>query len=981
MKNYRYSQNGEYIYHRHFTDLRGVDLSSPLGTSKKHFCDIENMWRDPKGEGDALESYPGFRILTKLPSPIYGIYEHRVGQSTYAIVHAADSLYRFDVSLRDRKGTMGSLTPLPVKVAKKKGCAFTHGDALYLLIGGGYYRLYPDGTVKTLGEEGCMPYIPLTYYNAEAYEQRNLLTDKVRHAFSADGNYFFEEGGEDLLRYEVYSESQKLCCVYAVKNERECISLTIPETVSIKGETYTVGVIKPNAFSGMTSLVDVHLPQSVYLIGADAFSGCTSLMCINLPYGLDAIGRRAFSGCTALTSIYFGGKLTMIGEHAFLHCVRLKKAGFGGTKAEFDAVTEEGAVTLALLGVEITYGAEEEPYFPAFLRYPVCDPAEELLSVTLEDFPITEDNTPYEGGFLRYRTVRGEGGLISAVELIASSKHLLTGKELRLRLSASPTRFTAPLGYTAFGSTTQRLSGSEAVLGCQAATTYDGRVFFTANETLPNTVFHTLPDESGANNPFYVGNLCYFNDGEGSTPNVALLGTGDTLIVFKRDGEGGSGIYYHTPEATGIHVIPRVYPTTSGVLGVGAVCGAVNFKDDPIFLSERGLLGIEKKTLNLERSLAPRSFPVDAKLCRETLEEASLAVHEGILYLLTRGNVYLADSRRFRYRTDGEVGYEWYFLSGIGAYINDVPLYRRAAELPKGAAEEGIEVHSEIGTKAEGTVYSLTSPLGELIYYEKGADGKKYVVDNDGEKTGGTFSPATTLATVGNVLLFGTKNGSLGCMNTDKRGKSLYYLSKSDNYAEKNGVYYQLNGITPSHADDDSVECLPIYFLSGGVYIPAGEAWVFIDGTQAAIAEPYGERVEPYAVHRYFYSYASHAYTAACTLCPDDGDIPHRDKDSVPFSAAVKAKSGAGHAFTVLVRTDRSPWHICEEVSASGADFGNFDFSLLDFYGENSITIPLREREKRWCFKQYRFASTEIYRPFGIYALSYSYTLAGHIKL
>ena len=981
MKSYRYSQNGEYIYHRHFTDLRGVDFSSPANASKNHFCDVENMWRDPKAECGALESYPGFRILTHLPSPIYGIYEHRVGEKCFAVVHAKDSLYRFDSALRDRPLTMGALSPLPVKVAEKRGCAFSHGDSLYLLIGGSYYRISPDGKIGALGEEGYAPYVPLTYYNGEMYEQRNLLTNEVRHAFSADGSYFREESGEELLRYEVYSESEKTCCVYALKNEKDCISLHIPSTATIKGETYKVAVVKPNAFANMTSLTDVTLPDTVYLIGADAFLGCTSLMCINLPHGIDTIGRRAFKGCTALTSIYLGSKLTLIGEHAFLYCVRLKTAAFGGTEEEYAALREEGAVTLGSMGVTVSCNAEEVPYFPACLRYPVCDPATELLSVALESFSIETDNTPYEGGFLRYRTIAGEGDLISAVELITSDKRFLTGKQLHIRLKASPTRFTAPKGYTAFGSGRTDIDGKDALLGCRAAVAYDGRIFFTANDALPNTVFHSLPDDSGVNNPFYIGNLSYFNDGEGSTPNVALLGTGDMLIVFKRDGESGSGIYYHTPQGTGIHVIPRVYPTSSGVFGVGALGGAFNFRDDPVFLSERGLLGIEKQTVNMERSLAVRSFPVDAKLCREHLENASLAVHEGILYLLTDGRLYLADSRRYRRRADGDMGYEWYFLSGVGSYENDAHLYRRSAYAPKGAEKEGIEIHEKNGTKAEKTVYSCTLDTGERVYYELASDGKKYVVDCDGERAGGSFSPATVLCTVGSLLLFGTESGAVGCMNTDKRGQALYRLSKDEKYALRDGVYYPLNGIAPARVSEDSLEMLPLFTYENETYAPCGEGLVFLDGGQATLAVPFGEKPDPYAVHRYFYSYASHAYTAACTLPPDDGDIPHRDKDSVPLSAAAKVKASPGSAFSVLVRTNRVPWHVCETLSAGQADFGDFDFSLLDFYGEDSTTVPLREREKRWCFKQYRFASTEAFRPFGIYALSYSFSHAGHIKL
>lgn len=981
MKSYRYSQNGEYAYHRHFTDLRGVDFSPSPSISKHHFADIENMWRDPKSEGGAaLESYPGFRTFASLPAPIYGIFHHRAGGKSYAVVHAKDKLYRFDVSLRDYPKALATLTPLPLTVAEEKGCAFMQGESLYLLIGGVYYRILPDGSAGVLGDDPCLPYVPLTYFNGEMYEQRNLLTDEVRHVFTADGNYFFEEKNEALLRYDVVSEESKTCAVYALAST-ECVSITVPDTARIGGEDYKVTTVRANAFSSIPTLMSVNLPDTVTEIGGGAFSGCTSLLAINLPESVRMIGRRAFYGCFGLNEIYLGSKLSYIGEDAFLYCLRLSSVLFGGTSAMYDAIDMQGDATLKTMELTVSYEKTPKLYYPAVLRYPIYEPVVEIKNVTLDDSPIMSDNTPYEGGLLRYRAVTSEDGLISAVELFTSDRRFLYGKELRLHLLASPSRFSAPKGYTAFGTGIPSLSGKDAVSACRAVTEYDGRIFFTGNPALPNTVFHSLPDDTGINNPLYVGNLSYFNDGNGSVPNCALLGTGEMLIVFKKDGEGDGAIYYHTPQGTGIHVVPRVYPTSSGVFGIGALGAAVHFRDDPVFLSGKGLLGIEKQTVNLERSLAVRSFPVDARLCGEVLEDASLAIHEGMLYLLTRGRIYLADSHRFRYRTDGDVGYEWYFLSGVGAYENDTPLYKRSLFAPEDAKLLGY-LTSSTEEEAKGTVYSLTLPSGELLYYEKAEDGSKYVVDCDGERTGGVFFPATVLCTVGDVLLFGTENGALGCMNTDKRGKTLYRLHPDGElYAKKNGTYYPLTERSFPPVTEDLLEHLPLYAkIPSGEYIPSGEGKVFIDGGRGALATPLGEAVEPHRIHRYFYSYASHAYTAACTLAPDDGDIPHRAKDSVPLSAAVKVKASPGSAFSVLVRTDRTPWHICESLTAGRADFGDFDFSLLDFYGEDSTTIPLREREKRWCFKQYRFASCAAKQPFGIYALSYSFCHAGHIK-
>ena len=976
---YRSMGNGSTVYHRHYTSLRGVDFSPSPDISKSHFADIENMWRDPVSETGALESYPGYRVFASLPAPIYGIYHHRTGEKSYLVVHAADKLFRFEASLRNHPLTLASLSPLPVTVAMEKGCAFAFGESLYLLIGGSYYRISPDGEIGALGSEGNTAYVPLTYYNGEMYEQRNLLTDEVRHVFTADGDYSRVDDGASSLSYRIYNETQKWCTVSASAQGGDCAVITVPKSVVIGESSYTVTAVDVGGFANMRSLTSISLPEGIESIGADAFAGCSALLSVHLPKTVRLIGKRAFYGCLSLSEIYFSDAVTDIGDDAFAYCPSLSSVLCGGLRAKYNAITMAGSETLREMNVSVSVEAIPKKSRAAVVRYPLFDPIERVLGATLGDFPITDDNTPYENGLLRYRTVE-EKGLITFVELITSDESFLVGKQLTLHLKASPSRFSSPRNYTAFGVGHPELSGCEAISGCRLACAYDGRIFFTGNPALPNTVFHSLPDESGLNNPFYVGNLSYFNDGSAITPNRALLSTGELLIVFKGEDDSDGAIYYHKAESTGIDAVARIYPTVSAVHGVGAAGAAISFRDDPVFLSSRGLLGIEKQSVNLERSLAVRSFPVSARLCREDLKEASLAVHEGMLYLLTRGSIYLADSRRYRYREGGDSGYEWYFLSGIGAFSGDMPLYKRTTFLPVGAADEGILSAASEGEEVTGTVFSMTLKSGEMIYYEKTADGKKYAVDTDGECTGGVFSPATVLCAAGGALYFGTEGGHVGCMNTDKRGKGLYRLLPDDRYTRKNGVMLPLNEKRFPMQSADALERLLLFEKSGEDYIACGEGLVYIDGGRAALAECAEERMCLNEVHPYFYTYGGHAYTAACTLAADDGDIPHLAKDTLPLSAAAKLKTAAGGGFSVLVRTERTPWHVCERLTAGRADFSNLDFGMLDFYGEDSVTLPLRERERGWCYTQYRFAETAVRRPFGIYALSYAYTLGGHIK-
>ena len=975
---YRHT-GGSYTYSRLYSGMRGVSFSpSEAEGSPSHFTDLENMWRDPVAVDSALtESFPGFRLFACLPAPILGIYGQRAGGKSYLIVHAKNTLYRIESRLCDHPKDVLALSPLASDIPEEAGCAFAFGEELCLLIGGVYYRISAEGVLSRVSESDA--YIPTTFHNGEPYEQRNLLRDEARHIFTADGDYEREGMEEGALSFEILLEVAGTCYVKGGPLLKRAVRLEIPERATIDGKEYTVVGIDKYAFANHSSLISVSLPQTLTDIGIGAFMGCTALLSVNLPHGIHRIGERAFYGCLSLCSLYIGEGISQIDGEAFAYCVSLKRALYGGNEEAYASLLAAGGAFLAE-DVSVTYEAVppvEEP--PALFRYPILDPALEVLGVTLDGTALDTGFLPYKDGFLRYRPVT-DGERVTHLELILSTSRLLEGKSLAVTLRLSPSQFATPKGYTSFAEGHPSLSGRAAVSGCRLAAEYDGRIFLSGNPSLPNTVFHTLPDASGKNNPFYVGALSYFNDGTGAAPNRALLGTGSMLVVCKDD-EGGTGaLYYHTALDTGVSFIPRVYPASSGAAGVGAVGGAINFRDDPVFLGKEGLIGIAKQALNAERSLAVRSYPVNARLLKEDLAHATMAVHEGLLYLLAGGNIYVADSRRRTSHSDGTVGYEWYFLSHIGSHTGDRPLYRTASFLPEGAEAHGVTLAPEAGKAAVGEVYSVRTAEGGMLYYERTESGEKYAVDSEGERTGGIFSPARVLCAVGGRLFFGTEDGALGVFNTDKRGKSLYRLSHSPLFALKDGAYLSSEKSTEPPQSEEALERLPLYEKKNGGYALVGEGLVYLDGGSFWLAEPFGERCGAREIHRYFYTYGGHAYTAACTLSPDDGGFPHLSKDTVPRTAVVKVKTPSAGALCAMVRTDRAPWHICDLVASGSADLGDLDFSVLSFHGEEGASIPLREKERRWCFKQYRFAVTEARRPFGICALAYSYRISGTVK-
>ena len=101
-------------------------------------------------------------------------------------------------------------------------------------------------------------------------------------------------------------------------------AVSIPETVSYNGKTYTVTSIGNEAFWGCSELTSVNIPGSVTNIGDWAFGFCSGLTSVNIPNSVTNIGDSAFAFCSGLTSINIPDSVTSIGDEAFCHCSGLR---------------------------------------------------------------------------------------------------------------------------------------------------------------------------------------------------------------------------------------------------------------------------------------------------------------------------------------------------------------------------------------------------------------------------------------------------------------------------------------------------------------------------------------------------------------------------------------------------------------------------------------------------------------------------------
>ena len=112
---------------------------------------------------------------------------------------------------------------------------------------------------------------------------------------SGDLYYNITSGTTMEVTYQEYRSST---------NYQGLTTVTIPETITCNGTTYSVTSIGDWAFYGCTSLTSVTIPTSVTSIEAGAFYCCFSLTSIILPNSVISIGEDSFYDCSSLTDIF-----------------------------------------------------------------------------------------------------------------------------------------------------------------------------------------------------------------------------------------------------------------------------------------------------------------------------------------------------------------------------------------------------------------------------------------------------------------------------------------------------------------------------------------------------------------------------------------------------------------------------------------------------------------------------------------------------
>ncbi len=932
------TKKGTYI--RSLSNFGGLDLTGIPGDATPRFSRLDNMWRDyHAGEGEIVESFPGYRALTTLSGAVHGIWLWQNTAGTQLVIHAGHNLYCTPFAGTDSTtlpATPALVTGGNATLADTRSEALSFGDSLYILDGTHYFALtYTDGTAS-LGEVKNL-YIPITYSDGVAYEQQNLLSEYVfnRYRIGDPAAYTYGSYG---LKYNILSTEEGTCEVAGYATPTTEAVLYIPAHTVIGGKNYRVTRIAWKAFTQKSHLREVYISEGVEEVGIGAFGFCSALERVYLPDSILCIRRSAFMNCKNLSYLFFGRNLQQIEADILLN-TPLTTLAYHGDSIGYDAIVKHEYNADLPASSEVTYVSD---YPVQVARFPFFEPITHIESITLDGVDV-----PQTAGAPHYVVDYMDDGKIGGVVLHTDHTYNLTGKELMVRLRLDPLSRGTVSGETDFAAASLGYDGLTyaAMAQCTRMAIYDGRVFFTGNPALPTTVFYTARDLTGKQNPAYVGIYNYFMCGDEGATVTALLPTASYLAVFSGRDDRGRVSYYHGKD-TENDFIPRIYLTTDSIV-VGSVSHAVaNLRDDPLFLTNTGVEAAGKEALNSERAIRHRSTLIDAALIPRDPKDAMCTVWEGYFVLLyPDGEAYLADSRRTCSTLRG-TEYEWYHLTGVTAYDNDIPVFRYADVFDNPAgdniAPDGIPhplaLHPCPGTLPLGCdletypeVYpalsaTTTTDGNPVTYVKETTDGAEhlYRLAPTGERTGGTVSPPTTLATCRDKLLIGFANGTVAVVNTDRRGRNS--------------------------------EVLPT------------------DAPPPANAR---------TIHPAWYTFLSHRYPMCLATMSDDCGVPNYTKSTLRGTTVLEMKAGAGLGVTAEIRLERCGTADISDpltVSHDSVDFIGFHFGGVDFGMCDNTTLPIVERSRRYMRKQYIFSATAFARPFGLRRLSYTWQTEGKVK-
>ncbi|MEG1779140.1 MAG: hypothetical protein RR263_03490, partial [Oscillospiraceae bacterium] len=240
---------------------------------------------------------------------------------------------------------------------------------------------------------------------------------------------------------------------------------------------------------------------------------------------------------------------------------------------------------------------------------------------------------------------------VSVVKITASGQTTLTeNKDFTVDRTAGKVKFnTAPPSPVVSGEDNVYITYSKTVSGyadrvkkCRTSAYYglggSNRIFITRNPDYKSQDWWCE-----INDPAYFPDLNYAVIGNDNTAIMGYSKIGEYLVISKEDNQQDTT--HFTRAAMMIDGV-ATFPIKPSITGVGVVApySLVNFIDEPLFLSRKGIFAITSNIVTNRDTPQNRSSFIDNRLTEEPNLQNAVAVEWNGYYVLSvNGNVYLLD--------------------------------------------------------------------------------------------------------------------------------------------------------------------------------------------------------------------------------------------------------------------------------------------------------------------------------------------------
>lgn len=224
-------------------------------------------------------------------------------------------------------------------------------------------------------------------------------------------------------------------------------------------------------------------------------------------------------------------------------------------------------------------------------------------------------------------------------------------------------------------------TGLDKIGKCTCSTIFsqmtEGQVFISGNPDYPQYVWY-----SEIADPLYFPDTNYLFVGGAGTQVKGMIPFNSQIAVFKEPSVTESTIFmlnYTTAtdqiiqiDGTSYTQTRDVYQVKHGFTGTGSLSAdtVLSLGDEPLFLSQNGIMGMVSNSINSSNSVKNRSGFLDPRLLEETnLSNAVATVHKNYYILVINGHAYILDARQKTNDGRGNTSYmyESYYWDNIPA--------------------------------------------------------------------------------------------------------------------------------------------------------------------------------------------------------------------------------------------------------------------------------------------------------------------------